>query len=341
MDASVSTSTSKAVLITGCSTGIGRATAEHLARRGWTVYATARRPERIQDLAGAGCRILALDVCDEASIRAAVGTVEQAEGAIGVLVNNAGYGQEGAFEATPMAEIRRQFETNVFGLVRLTQLALPGHASPAMGQDRQPELHGRQADAPGRRLLSRHEARRGSAERCAALRGAWIRRRRHRHRARAHQDAASATRRSSSIDSPAAGDPAYAAFNAQLATKIKEAYEGPMGRFAAGPEAVALVIEKAITAPRPAARYTVTAAARILMGLRRVLPDRAFDAFLRTQFAPPGTLGIATGAGGLPRGFGWARAQRARREAPPQGPEPARKGPRPRTDVEFTAARAM
>ena len=62
-----------------------------------------------------------------------------------------------------------------------------------------------------------------------------------------------------------------------------------MGRFAAGPEAVALVIEKAITAPRPAARYTVTAAARILMGLRRVLPDRAFDAFLRTQFAPPGS----------------------------------------------------
>src|SRR4029453_18126415 len=120
------TQASKAVLITGCSTGIGRATAEHLARRGWSVYATARRPETIQDLAGAGSRILALDVCDEGSRRAAVDTIERAEGAVGVLVNNAGYGQEGAFESTPMAEVRRQFETNVFGLVRLSQLCLPG-----------------------------------------------------------------------------------------------------------------------------------------------------------------------------------------------------------------------
>src|SRR6266567_4107169 len=119
-------SVSRAVLITGCSTGIGRATAEQLATGGWTVYATARRPESIRDLAGRGCKTLALDVCDEASMRAAVETVERAEGAVGVLVNNAGYGQEGAFEEVPMAEVRRQFETNVFGLVRLTQLVLPG-----------------------------------------------------------------------------------------------------------------------------------------------------------------------------------------------------------------------
>src|SRR5881397_389621 len=96
---------SKAVLITGCSTGIGRATAEHLAARGWTVYATARKPESIRDLAS--CKTLALDVCDEASMRAAVDAVERAEGAVGVLVNNAGYGQEGAFEEVPMAEVRR------------------------------------------------------------------------------------------------------------------------------------------------------------------------------------------------------------------------------------------
>src|SRR5262249_16813608 len=112
--------------IPGCLTGIGRATAEQLARSGWTVYATARRLDAIQDLATKGCRILALDVCDEASMRAAVDTVERAEGAVGVLVNNAGYGQEGAFEETPMAEVRRQFETNVFGLIRLSQLVLPG-----------------------------------------------------------------------------------------------------------------------------------------------------------------------------------------------------------------------
>ena len=83
---------SKAVLITGCSTGIGRATAEHLAGRGYTVYATARKPESIQGLAQKGCKTLALDVCDEGSMRAAVEAVERAEGAVGALVNNAGYG---------------------------------------------------------------------------------------------------------------------------------------------------------------------------------------------------------------------------------------------------------
>src|SRR6266704_4079749 len=125
---------SRAVLITGCSTGIGRATAEQLAARGWTVYATARRPESIRDLAGRGCKTLALDVCDEASMRAAVETVERAEGAVGVLVNNAGYGQEGPFEEVPMAQVRRQFETNVFGLVRLTQLVLPGMRRQSWGR---------------------------------------------------------------------------------------------------------------------------------------------------------------------------------------------------------------
>src|SRR3954465_3861274 len=82
---------SKAALITGCSTGIGRATAERLAGKGWTGYATARRPGSIEDLQAKGCKTLALDVTDEASMRAAVDQVEAAEGAVGVLVNNAGY----------------------------------------------------------------------------------------------------------------------------------------------------------------------------------------------------------------------------------------------------------
>src|SRR3954468_20927272 len=104
---------SKAVLITGCSTGIGRSTAELLAEKGWNVYATARRLESIADLAEKGCKTLALDVTDEASMEAAVRTVEEAEGAGGVLVNNAGYSQSGAVETVPMDEVRRQFETNV------------------------------------------------------------------------------------------------------------------------------------------------------------------------------------------------------------------------------------
>src|SRR3954452_2042856 len=117
---------SKAVLITGCSSGIGRATAKRLAGGGHAVYATARRLESIADLEGPRCKTLALDVTDEASMAAAVKAVEEAEGAVGVLVNNAGYSQSGAVESVPMDAVRRQFETNVFGLVRMCQLVLPG-----------------------------------------------------------------------------------------------------------------------------------------------------------------------------------------------------------------------
>ncbi|MGH9015437.1 MAG: SDR family NAD(P)-dependent oxidoreductase [Acidimicrobiia bacterium] len=88
-------SISKAVLVTGCSSGSGRAAAERLATRDWTVYASARRPDSIADLGDRGCKVLALDVTDEDSMRAAVAEVEAAEGVLGALVNNAGYGLEG------------------------------------------------------------------------------------------------------------------------------------------------------------------------------------------------------------------------------------------------------
>ena len=99
------TDVAKAVLITGCSTGIGRATAEHLAARGHTVYATARRPETLEDLEAKGCKTLALDVTDEASMQTAVQAVEDAEGAVGALVNNAGYSQSGAVESVKPGSI--------------------------------------------------------------------------------------------------------------------------------------------------------------------------------------------------------------------------------------------
>ncbi len=278
-------SISKAVLITGCSTGIGRATAEHLASRGWNVYATARKPESIADLAKRGCKTLALDVCDEASMRAAVETVERAEGAVGVLINNAGYGLEGAFEEVPMADIRRQFETNVFGLIAMTKLVLPAMRRQRWGRVVNLSSMGGKLTFPG---------------------GAYYHATK--HAVEALSDALRFEVKGFGIDviviqpgpiKTRFGDTAvgnvvttkespYAAFNVVLEKQIREAYEGgPMARFAAPPEAVAEVIEKAITATNPKTRYKVTLAARVLMGLRRVLPDRAFDAFLRTQFPPP------------------------------------------------------
>src|SRR6478672_2500188 len=125
---------SRAVLITGCSSGIGHATAAHLSAKGWTVYATARRRETLAELEERGCRTLSLDVIDEASMGAAVRAVEEAEGAVGALINNAGYSQSGAVESISLDRVRAQFETNVFGLVRMCQLVLPGMRAQRWGR---------------------------------------------------------------------------------------------------------------------------------------------------------------------------------------------------------------
>src|SRR5215210_2549030 len=125
---------SKAVLITGCSSGIGRATAERLANVGWRVYATARNVESVAPLEERGCVLLPLDVTEEDSMISAVDEVARREGTVGVLVNNAGYSQSGAVEAVPIDKVRRQFETNVFGLVRMCQLVLPGMRGQGFGR---------------------------------------------------------------------------------------------------------------------------------------------------------------------------------------------------------------
>ena len=278
-------SISKSVLITGCSTGIGRATAEHLAARGWNVYATARKPESIADLAARGCKTLALDVCDDASMRTAVETVERAEGSVGVLINNAGYGLEGAFEEVPMADIRRQFETNVFGLIAMTKLVLPAMRRQRWGRIVNLSSMGGKLTFPGGAYYhaTKHAVEALSDALRFEVKGFGI-------DVIVIQPGPIKTRFGDtavgSIAMPK--DSPYANFNAVLEKQIREAYEGgPMARFAAPPTAVAEAIEKAITATNPKTRYKVTLAARVLMGLRSVLPDRAFDSFLRTQFPPP------------------------------------------------------
>ena len=110
------------------------------------------------DLAALGAKTLALDVTDEDSMAAAVADIEVSEGAVGVLINNAGYSLSGAIETMPMEKVRHQFETNVFGLVRPDATRPSRDASAAFRQDRQPELDGREAHIPGRRFLSRDEA---------------------------------------------------------------------------------------------------------------------------------------------------------------------------------------
>jgi NAD(P)-dependent dehydrogenase (short-subunit alcohol dehydrogenase family) len=285
---------SKAVLITGCSSGIGRATARRLAAHGWTVYATARRPESIADLEAAGCRTLALDVTDEQSMVAAVRAIEETHGAVGVLVNNAGYSQSGAIETVSLDAARRQFETNVFGLARLTQLALPRmreqrwgkivnlgsmggklvfpgggwyhatkHALEAISDALRFEVRGFGIDVillePGLITTEFGEAAVASM---------------------AAPDALAAT------GADAGADP-YARFNATVGSATKGVYEGPMRAFGAGPERVAKVIERAIRKRRAPTRVTITPSAKLTIPTRRLMPDRAWDALMRAQFPTP------------------------------------------------------
>lgn len=112
-------------LITGASSGIGKATAILLHEKGYNVYATARRLEMMEDLKAQGINVLYLDVSQEESMVSAVKTIEKEVSKVDILVNNAGYGSYGSLEEVPLQEGRYQFEVNLFGLARLCQLVIP------------------------------------------------------------------------------------------------------------------------------------------------------------------------------------------------------------------------
>jgi NAD(P)-dependent dehydrogenase (short-subunit alcohol dehydrogenase family) len=283
----MSESPSKAVLVTGCSSGIGRATAQHLAGKGWTVYATARRAESIADLEAAGCRTLPLDVTDELSMKAAVDVVEEAHGAVGVLVNNAGYSQSGAVESVPMEDVRRQFETNVFGLVRLTQLVLPGMRRQHWGKVVNISSMGANFVFPGGGFYHatkyavdaisdalRFEVK-GFGVDVVIIQPGLI-------KTEFGNAAVGAMGDVERDDGP------YGAFNAAVGEATKGVYEsGPLGKLGGGPESVAKAIERAITARRPKPRYRVTPSAHLLIRQRSLMTDRMWDAMLRSQFPQP------------------------------------------------------
>lgn len=182
---------SRAVLITGCSSGIGHATASRLVTDGWTVYATARRREAIADLQDAGARTLSLDATKHA--------VEAISDAL-------------------------RFEVRGFGVDVI--LVEPGLIVTGFGD----VASGSVSDATG----------------------------------------------------------PYADFNRHVATLTADAYHGPMAKLGGPPEVVADTIAKALTATRPRARYPVTPSAHLMIGQRRITPDRVWDLMMRAQFPTPG-----------------------------------------------------
>jgi NAD(P)-dependent dehydrogenase (short-subunit alcohol dehydrogenase family) len=282
---------SKAVLITGCSSGIGHATALRLARSGWSVYASARRLESIAELADAGCKTLALDVTDEQSMRAAVDAVEQQHGAVGVLINNAGYSQSGAIETVPLDAARRQFETNVFGPMRLIQQVAPKMRAQRWGKIVNIGSMGGRLVFPGggHYHATKHALEALSDALRFELRGFGI-------------DvillepglittefgeAAAASMSESRPELAQDGSDPYANFNATVGAVTKGAYDGPLKMLGAGPDKVAKVIERLLRRRRPPARVTITPSAKLTIATRRLLSDRVWDAAMRRQFPQP------------------------------------------------------
>jgi NAD(P)-dependent dehydrogenase (short-subunit alcohol dehydrogenase family) len=282
------TTPSTAVLITGCSSGIGRTTAKHLAQRGHVVYASARRLESIADLEADGCRLLALDVTDDASMAAAVQAVEAEHGAVGALVNNAGYSQSGAIESVPLDEVRRQFETNVFGLVRMCQLVLPKMREQRSGRIVNISSIGGTLVFPGGGIYhaTKYAVEALSDSLRFELKGFGI-------RVVIVEPGIIRTRFAEAVSTALpqtdSADP-YASFNAAVEQSTHNAYEkGTMiGRLGGEPEAVAKVIERAITAKSPKTRYRVTPSARLLIPSRGLMTDRTWDRLMGTQFPHPG-----------------------------------------------------
>ena len=257
-----------------------------LRDRGYEVVATARRPETLSDLKAKGCETLALDVTDEASMQAAVDAVVAAEGAVGVLVNNAGYSQSGAVESVPLDQVRRQFETNVFGLIRMCQLVLPGMRDQHYGKIVNIGSMGGRLTFPGGGLYHatkysvealsdalRFEVRGFGVDEILIEPGLIITN---------FGEVAAST-----VD--AGGDSAgpYDEFNRKVAQLTENAYKGPMSKLGAGPEAVAKAISKALESRRPKARYLVTPSAHLLVNQRRLVPDRLWDLIMRGQFPTP------------------------------------------------------
>jgi len=282
---------SHAVLVTGCSSGIGRATASRLRREGWPVYATTRRPEALADLEALGCRSLRLDVTDDDSMRAAVDAVVEEHGAVGVLVNNAGFSQSGPVETVPLDRARRQFETNFFGPARLCQLVLPGMRAQGWGKIVNISSMGGRLTFPGGgyyhatkyALEAISDALRfevaGFGVDVVLVEPGFV---------RTGFSHAAATAMGEPPEG-AAGDDPYQAFTAGVLASTKGVYDrGMLARLGGTPDDVAAVVLEAVTAAKPKARYPVTASARLLRALRVALPDRGWDALMARSFVRPG-----------------------------------------------------
>jgi NAD(P)-dependent dehydrogenase (short-subunit alcohol dehydrogenase family) len=272
----------KVALVTGGSSGIGEATALKLHELGYTTYAAARRVQRMEHLTKAGIRPLAMDVPDDESLQSAVKHILGEQGRIDVLVNAAGYGSYGAIEDVPLSEARGQFEVNVFGAARLTQLVLPQMRAQRSGTIINITSMGGKIYTP---LGGWYHATKFALEALSdclrlevkpfginvvviepgGIQTEW--------------PAIAAGK----LTKASSGGPCASQADAVAASLTSDA----TARRSSPPTLIADTIANAVTARRPRTRYAVGYGARPIIFLHAVLPDRAFDAFIRRATGVP------------------------------------------------------
>jgi len=271
------------VMITGASSGIGKVAAELFASKGFTVYATARKPEMLSELAKLGCRTLQLDVTNEESMLAAVQKIETEAGGVDILVNNAGYGQNGVIEELSLEAIRKQFETNVFGLVRMCQLVLPLMRQKGSGRIINIGSVGGDFTAPG---ASAYHASKYALEAfsdglrmevkpfgvtVSLIKPGGVR-----------TNFIGETNRNFPPEMP---NSPYRKFRENFARVSNKIFESDSSYGILTPEQVAQAILRAATDRRPKTRYRVGILAKMMPLFRKITPDKIFDALMAKQFS--------------------------------------------------------
>jgi len=264
-------------LVTGASSGMGKDFAKRLLDEGMTVYAAARSVDKMSDLADAGAIVLKMDITSDDDIVAAVEKINAGHGGIDVLINNAGYGQYGSVEETPVDAARHQFEVNLFGLARLTQLLIPSMRERCKGLIINISSMGGVMYTPL---------------------GAWYHATK--HALEGWSDCLRFELRPHGIDvvivqpglistgfGDAIGENFIETENSPYAGLIAAIKKGTAKTYADGrsspPSVITNMIVKAIRAKRPKTRYAAGAVGPLAMKVRRLLPDRTFDWILRSQ----------------------------------------------------------
>jgi len=268
--------TKKIALITGASSGIGEATAQRLLADGYVVYAAARRLERMQALGARGARLLSLDLTDDASIVAAVDAIQRSEGRLDVLVNNAGYGSYGALEDVPLNEGRRQFEVNVFGLARLIQLSTPMMRAQGSGCIVNiTSIGGKMHEPMGTWYHATKFAVEGLSD-CLRMELAPFG-----INVVIVEPGAIRTEWTGIAKESLLRQSGHTAYAEQAVAHARLFESGETSKMVSEPDVVAKTISRALRARRPRTRYATGGGAHVILFLRRILSDRAFDGLMR------------------------------------------------------------